>query len=67
MASKDQTIRLKEVYCPHCHLSTRADYPRCIHCRKPFRSSPQERIAPVTGGTKRQNYPAADERCSAGG
>lgn len=23
---------LRTVYCPHCHLATRADCERCLHC-----------------------------------
>ena len=33
----NQVTRLKEIYCPYCHLSTRTDHERCVHCRKPIR------------------------------
>lgn len=39
MAEKDQAAGLKETYCPYCHLSTRADCERCLHCRKPLKTS----------------------------
>jgi hypothetical protein len=31
-----QSVHLAEIACPHCHLFTRADYKRCLHCRKPL-------------------------------
>ena len=35
VAVADQTtVRLAEVYCTECHLATRADQQRCLHCGK---------------------------------
>ncbi|HUQ92114.1 MAG TPA: hypothetical protein VM120_10575 [Bryobacteraceae bacterium] len=34
-----QTIHLAEIHCPHCYLSTRADYERCLHCRKALKKA----------------------------
>ena len=39
MAVKAQTVALKETYCAYCHLSTRADHGRCLHCGKPLGTS----------------------------
>ena len=44
MAANDQAVRLNETYCPYCHLSTRADYQQCLHCRKPLKTSCEVRV-----------------------
>ena len=36
MTYKPNTLFTKPIYCPSCHLSTRADFKRCLHCRKPL-------------------------------
>ena len=46
MAAKDQAVRLNKTYCPYCHLSTRADYQRCLHCGKPLKTSFEPRVQP---------------------
>jgi len=28
------TVSLPQTYCPACHLSTRSDRTRCLHCNK---------------------------------
>jgi hypothetical protein len=28
------TVTLPQTYCPSCHLSTRSDVARCLHCNK---------------------------------
>jgi hypothetical protein len=38
MQSNSQKARLKETYCLHCHLLTRADLKRCLQCGKPLES-----------------------------
>jgi len=30
------TVSLPQIYCRLCHLSTRSDLPRCLHCHKPL-------------------------------
>jgi len=37
------TVRLEEVYCPNCHLSTRADKEYCLHCGKLIVSTPKKK------------------------
>ena len=32
--TKSKANTLKTVYCPNCHLSTRANSDRCLHCGK---------------------------------
>jgi hypothetical protein len=44
MTAKNQAVRLNETYCPYCHLSTRADYQQCLHCRKPLKTSFESRV-----------------------
>lgn len=34
-----ENARLAQTACPHCHLLTRADYRKCLHCGKPLQSS----------------------------
>jgi len=31
-----QTVSLPQTYCRSCHLSTRSDIARCLHCNKPL-------------------------------
>jgi hypothetical protein len=31
------TVSLPQTYCRSCHLSTRSDIPRCLHCNKSLR------------------------------
>ena len=28
------TVSLPQTYCPSCHLSTRSDVTRCLHCNR---------------------------------
>jgi hypothetical protein len=30
------TVSLPQIYCRSCHLSTRSDLLRCLHCHKPL-------------------------------
>jgi len=30
------TVTLPQIYCRSCHLSTRSDVTRCLHCNKPL-------------------------------
>jgi hypothetical protein len=39
------TVSLPQTYCKACHLSTRADLVRCLHCNRPLNA--------VTSGAKR--------------
>lgn len=34
MSDSPWTVRLLEIYCPYCHLATRADHAQCLHCHK---------------------------------
>jgi len=34
------TVSLPQTYCKSCHLSTRADAVRCLHCNRPLNPSP---------------------------
>lgn len=30
------TVSLPQIYCRSCHLATRSDVVRCLHCNKPL-------------------------------
>jgi len=34
------TVSLPQVYCGWCHLSTRSDVARCLHCNKLLEAPP---------------------------
>ena len=34
------TVRLPQIYCQMCHLSTRSDLVRCLHCNRPLNPAP---------------------------
>jgi hypothetical protein len=34
MSDNPWTVNLLEIYCPYCHLATRADHKQCLHCHK---------------------------------
>lgn len=34
------TVSLPQTYCRSCHLSTRSDVARCLHCNKPLQAPP---------------------------
>ena len=59
MTGKARTIPIRQVYCPSCYLSTRADCARCLHCRRllPVAGSggTGDRHAEAAGGRARQN------------
>jgi len=48
------TVSLPQTYCPSCHLSTRSDVTRCLHCNRPLHQ-------PVSA-TKRAVRPAKSRR-----
>jgi hypothetical protein len=33
------TVSLPQIYCRSCHLSTRSDITRCLHCNKPLKAA----------------------------
>jgi len=35
---------IPQTYCGTCHLSTRMDVPRCLHCNKPLRPAPVKAV-----------------------
>ncbi len=47
------TVSLPQTYCRSCHLSTRSDVARCLHCNKPLQAPPvmprrsNRRVKPV--------------------
>jgi hypothetical protein len=45
-----ENVRLARTVCPHCHLLTRADYRKCLHCEKPL---PQSSTSSPTFGHER--------------
>jgi len=47
------TVSLPQVYCGCCHLSTRSDVARCLHCNKPLHATPV-----VRGRVGRRDKPA---------
>jgi hypothetical protein len=50
------TVSLPQVYCGCCHLSTRSDMARCLHCNKLLKTSPVRRSqvkSPVRANGKR--------------
>jgi hypothetical protein len=34
------TVSLPQTYCRACHLSTRSDIVRCLHCNRPLNPAP---------------------------
>ncbi len=34
------TVSLPQIYCRSCHLSTRSDVLRCLHCNRPLGTAP---------------------------
>jgi len=34
------TVSLPQIYCRSCHLSTRSDVVRCLHCNRPLETAP---------------------------
>ncbi len=55
------TVSLPQVYCRCCHLSTRSDVARCLHCNKLLQAPPvirrpaarRDKHSPVRGTGKR--------------
>jgi hypothetical protein len=51
------TVSLPQVYCGCCHLSTRSDMARCLHCNKLLKTPPvgrgREKHSPVRATGKR--------------
>lgn len=55
------TVSLPQVYCGCCHLSTRSDVTRCLHCNKPLHAPPvvanrgtrRAKPVPIRGAGKR--------------
>ena len=55
------TVSLPQVYCGGCHLSTRSDVARCLHCNKVLKTPPvvqsrtgsRTKHAPLRGTAKR--------------
>jgi hypothetical protein len=35
------TVSLPQTYCRTCHLSTRSDLVRCLHCNRPLNPAPE--------------------------
>ncbi len=49
------TVSLPQIYCRSCHLSTRSDVPRCLHCNKPLMEATPVRKR-VVRPTKTRRY-----------
>ena len=55
------TVSLPQIYCGWCHLSTRSDVARCLHCNKLLQAPPvvssranrRVKHSPVRGASKR--------------
>ena len=47
------TVSLPQVYCGWCHLSTRSDIARCLHCNKHLQAPP---VVASRGGTRRAKH-----------
>jgi hypothetical protein len=55
------TVSLPQIYCSCCHLSTRSDMARCLHCNKLLKTAPvvqsragrQGKHVPIRGTAKR--------------
>ncbi len=39
------TVSLPQTYCRSCHLATRSDIARCLHCNKPLIEPPAAKRA----------------------
>jgi hypothetical protein len=47
------TVSLPQTYCRACHLSTRSDVVRCLHCNRPLNPVPAPKTAPRKSKTRR--------------
>ena len=59
MMPKSPNNPLRTVYCPHCHLATRANSVRCLHCGKP--ASRQDQTQRRTAGPRLPQAVEANE------
>jgi len=59
------TVSLPQVYCGWCHLATRKDRPRCLHCNKlleappvaPTRTARRAKPTSIRGAVRRTSRP----------
>ena len=55
MTAKALNQPIREVYCPHCHLATRASSERCLHCgRTMLAGLSDETCVPKAAGGRAQ-------------
>lgn len=54
-----QTAGIPRMYCPHCHLSTRADMPRCLYCGYKIFEHLMPKPAKPKGDKNARHSPAA--------
>ncbi len=47
------TVSLPQIYCRTCHLSTRSDVTRCLHCNRPLKAQPA--AVPKRAGSVRKS------------
>ena len=40
-------MSLPQIYCRSCHLSTRSDVLRCLHCNRPLATAPVRKTKPL--------------------
>jgi hypothetical protein len=57
-----ENVRLAQTCCPNCHLMTRSDYKKCLHCGKRLgalepgtHTSSNENAIDTRNGTSRAN------------
>jgi hypothetical protein len=53
MIPNSPTTPLRTMYCPHCHLATRANSERCLHCGKHVPRQSQTCGVPPTPAPRR--------------
>ena len=51
---KSMTNTPDTLYCPNCHIATRTNCERCLHCGKPLRTEAQTRALTATLTTGRE-------------
>ena len=51
-----QTVSLPQIYCRSCHLSTRSDVARCLHCNKLLSEPPPVRKRVVLRRVKSRRH-----------
>ncbi len=50
------TVSLPQTYCRSCHLSTRSDVVRCLHCNRPLNPAPEPKRRIIKAKPSRRTH-----------